>query len=148
MIRFARLISPPAFNMLSFYILDMRLWEQKILDAVAKIPRGRVSTYGLVAKASGVKCARLVGKALHHNPDPLRYPCHRVVFLDGSLSKNFTFGGKTGQKNRLAEEGVSFLGDRVDMSINMDSYTGNPGILTKRPYSRYNMCNYAYTSAK
>lgn len=93
----------------------MRLWEQKILDAVAKIPRGRVSTYGLIAKASGVKCARLVGKTLHHNPNPLRYPCHRVVFADGSLSKNFAFGGKTGQKRRLIEEGVGFTGSKVDL---------------------------------
>ncbi|MFA5097592.1 MAG: methylated-DNA--[protein]-cysteine S-methyltransferase [Candidatus Margulisiibacteriota bacterium] len=93
----------------------MKLWEQKILDAVAKIPRGRVSTYGLVAKASGVNCARLVGRALHHNPDPLRYPCHRVVFADGSLSKNFAFGGKTGQKRRLIEEGVGFTGSKVDL---------------------------------
>lgn len=44
-------------------------------------------------------------------------PCHRVVHSDGSLGRNYAFGGPKVQKENLIAEGVRFIGDRVDMDI-------------------------------
>ena len=90
---------------------------EKIYDVVRKIPKGKVATYGTVAAMAGNhRWARVVGYALHVNPDPDTIPCHRVVTKNGNLSAAFAFGGENMQKLLLAGEGVKFLPDgRVDM---------------------------------
>lgn len=70
-------------------------------------------TYGQVAKLAGLKSARTVGQALHKNIDPEKIPCHRVVFKNGSLSKNYAFGGPKKQQEKLESEGIKFLGGKV-----------------------------------
>ncbi len=89
----------------------------KIYEVVKKIPRGKVCTYGCVAAMAGnPRWSRVVGYALHVNPEPGKIPCHRVVTKNGEVSKAFAFGGENMQRILLAEEGVEFLDDgRVDM---------------------------------
>ena len=89
----------------------------KAMYAVVKnIPKGKVASYGTVARLAGYpRCSRQVGFALHRNPDSENIPCHRVVFKDGSLSKAFLFGGENRQRELLEAEGVRFVGGRVDM---------------------------------
>ena len=90
---------------------------EKIYDAVKKIPKGKVCTYGCVAAMAGnPRWSRVVGYALHVNPDPSTIPCHRVVTKNGEVSKAFAFGGENMQRLLLAEEGIEFLEDgRVDL---------------------------------
>lgn len=90
----------------------------RIYSVVKAIPKGKVASYGLVALLAGnPRWSRVVGYALHVNPEPITIPCHRVVTKDGSLSKAFAFGGENMQRTLLAEEGIEFLADgRVDMS--------------------------------
>ena len=89
----------------------------QIYIEVKKIPRGRVASYGYIAcKLGNPRLSRVVGYALHVNPEPGVIPCHRVVMKNGSLSPAFAFGGINGQRRLLEAEGVSFLPDgRVDM---------------------------------
>lgn len=89
----------------------------KIYEAVKKIPRGKVCTYGCIAAMAGnPRWSRVVGYALHVNPEPCKIPCHRVVTRNGEVSKAFAFGGENMQRVLLAEEGVTFLEDgRVDL---------------------------------
>ncbi|MDR0518288.1 MAG: MGMT family protein [Fibromonadaceae bacterium] len=89
----------------------------KAMYAVVKnIPKGKVASYGTVARLAGYpRCSRQVGFALHRNPDPENIPCHRVVFKDGSLSKAFLFGGENRQRELLEAEGVRFAHGKVDM---------------------------------
>ena len=89
----------------------------KIYDVVKKIPKGKVCTYGCVAAMAGnPRWSRVVGYALHVNPEPGKIPCHRVVTRNGEVSKAFAFGGENMQRLLLAEEGVEFLEDgRVDL---------------------------------
>ncbi len=91
---------------------------EKIYDAVKKIPRGKVCTYGQIAAMAGnPRWSRVVGYALHVNPEPGTIPCHRVVTRNGEVSKAFAFGGENMQRLLLSEEGVEFLDDgRVDLS--------------------------------
>lgn len=51
---------------------------------------------------------RVIGFALHRNPDQSSIPCHRVVFQDGRLAKGFVFGGELKQREILEKEGVRF----------------------------------------
>ena len=58
----------------------------KVYAAVRLIPRGSVATYGQIAAAIGNRrLSRVVGYALHVNPEPGVIPCHRVVGRDGSM---------------------------------------------------------------
>ena len=67
----------------------------KIYDVVKQIPEGKVATYGQIAALAGNKrWARVVGYALHANPDPDNIPCFRVVDRNGNVSKAFAFGGE------------------------------------------------------
>lgn len=92
--------------------------RQKVLDAVAAIPKGFVATYGQIAKAAGIKSPRAVGQIIHRNTDPENVPCHRVVFADGSLSTAYAFGGLKKQMEKLRGEGISFTGEKVVLSEN------------------------------
>lgn len=91
---------------------------EKIYEAVKRIPRGRVMTYGGVAALAGnPRMARIVGYALHVNPSPGEIPCHRVVNREGRLAPAFAFGGDEVQRALLENEGVPFLPDgRVDLA--------------------------------
>lgn len=60
------------------------------------IPRGRVTTYGLIAKKLKTQAYRAVGNACRHNPYAPKVPCHRVVRSDGTIGG---FGGKISGKN-------------------------------------------------
>ena len=85
---------------------------EKIYEQVKKIPHGKVATYGQIALMAGnPRWSRVVGYALHSNPEPGIIPCHRVVTKDGKLSKAFAFGGENMQKKLLINEGVIFLDD-------------------------------------
>lgn len=81
----------------------------RIYEVVKKIPQGKVMTYGQVAHKANVATPRIVGFALHVNPDEQNIPCHRVVFADGSLTKGYAFGGEGVQREKLEKEGVHFL---------------------------------------
>lgn len=91
---------------------------EKIYSVVKKIPKGKVASYGTVAALAGnPRWARVVGYALHVNPEPGKIPCHRVVTRSGEVSKAFAFGGENMQRQLLSEEGIEFLDDgRVDMA--------------------------------
>ena len=90
---------------------------ERIYDVVKQIPKGRVATYGQVAAMAGnPRWARVVGYALHSNPDPEHIPCYRVVNRNGEVSKAFAFGGENVQIQLLEAEGIEVCGGRVDLT--------------------------------
>lgn len=90
--------------------------SKRIYEAVKKIPKGMVATYGAVAEAAGdKKMARAVGNALHRNPDPENIPCYRVVNSKGELAGEFAFGGAGAQRKLLEADGIEFIDGRVDL---------------------------------
>lgn len=90
--------------------------SKRIYEAVKKIPRGKVATYGQVAELAGdKKMARAVGNALHRNPDPEHIPCYRVVNAKGELAGAFAFGGANVQEQLLAADGIMVVDGRVDL---------------------------------
>ena len=84
----------------------------KIYSIVRTIPEGKVMSYGQVALLAGnPRWSRVVGYALHVNPDPSFIPCHRVVTRNGEVAKSFAFGGENVQRELLENEGIEFKND-------------------------------------
>lgn len=97
----------------------------RIYDVVRRIPCGSVSTYGQIARMAGnPKWSRVVGYALHVNPEPGVIPCHRVVNRFGEPSRAFAFGGVNRQILLLEAEGVTFEDGRVPL----DKYLWRIGV--------------------
>ena len=89
---------------------------KRIYEAVKKIPKGHVATYGQIAEMAGnPRMSRAVGNALHKNPDPLHIPCFRVVKSKGELAGAFAFGGGKAQEELLREDGVEVVDGKVDL---------------------------------
>ena len=89
---------------------------KRIYEAVKKIPKGHVATYGQIAEMAGDrKMARAVGNALHKNPDPEHIPCFRVVNAKGELAGEFAFGGEGKQAKLLEQDGVKVVDGKVDL---------------------------------
>jgi len=81
---------------------------------VMQIPRGRVSTYGALARALGdIRAARACGVMLSQNPDPPRIPCHRVVMSDGSLGGFTHPQGLKRKMELLRQEGVEIENNKI-----------------------------------
>lgn len=94
-------------------VINMNTFH-KIYEQVKKIPEGKVATYGQIALMAGnPRWSRVVGYALHSNPEPGVIPCHRVVNKDGKLSKSFAFGGENVQRDMLISEGVIFIDENT-----------------------------------
>lgn len=89
---------------------------KRIYEAVKKIPKGHVATYGQIAEMAGnPRMSRAVGNALHKNPDPLHIPCFLVVNSKGELAGAFAFGGGKAQAELLREDGVEVVNGKVDL---------------------------------
>ena len=89
---------------------------KRIYEAVKKIPKGQVATYGKVAEMAGnPRMSRAVGNALHKNPDPEHIPCYRVVNSKGELAGAFAFGGENVQKKLLEADGIEVINGKVDL---------------------------------
>jgi len=91
-------------------------FKEKVYKLTQVIPKGKVATYGQLARLAGKsKAARAVGSFMKTNPDAPRTPCHRVVAKDGSLTGYSMGKGISTKKHMLENEGVAFIGDKVDM---------------------------------
>jgi methylated-DNA-protein-cysteine methyltransferase-like protein len=89
----------------------------RVYEVALRIPPGRVTTYGAIARAVGhPQSARVVGYALNAPPPSLNVPCHRVVNRVGFLSGGWHFGHPDVMRDKLKAEGVPFADDyQVDL---------------------------------
>ena len=91
-------------------------FEVRVWKLMEKIPKGRVTTYGLIARKLNTRAYRAVGNACRKNPYAPRVPCHRVVRSDGTVGG---FGGKTSGKTvrkkiqMLGKENVEIKNGRI-----------------------------------
>src|SRR3990167_8726439 len=89
--------------------------EQTLYEIVSRIPVGKVSTYGRLARLAGLQSPRQIGKLLHQNPDSKNIPCHRVVNSQGRVAEHYAFGGGREQIKKLQSEGVKVVGKKVNL---------------------------------
>ncbi len=88
-------------------------FQRRVWEAVALIPRGRVTTYGEIARHLGTGAVRAVGTAVGRNPDAPRVPCHRVVPADGRLGRYSGEGGAERKRRLLESEGVEVVDGKI-----------------------------------
>lgn len=93
-------------------------FTSNVRTVVSRIPKSRVATYGQVAKLAGRPgAARAVGAIMRTNKDIAAVPCHRVVGSTGLLT-GYAYGSGIGtKKKKLIEEGVSFIGDKINLKV-------------------------------
>lgn len=85
-------------------------FQQRVYSLCKKIPRGKVSSYGGIARALGNKASRAVGNALNKNPFGF-VPCHRVIKSDGSIG-----GFASGPEKKiylLRKEGIEIKNNKI-----------------------------------
>lgn len=92
-------------------------FHDQVFDIVARIPPGRVTTYGWIARAlNAPRSARIVGWTLHSGVRRKDVPCHRVINRDGELSGAWAWSDPNLMRQLLAEEGIEFdARGRVDL---------------------------------
>lgn len=92
-------------------------FTSRVYQIASKIPKGKVLTYGQIAKLAGnARASRAVGNAMRNNKDTKAVPCHRVVGSTGALTGYAYGAGITTKKSLLTKEGVKFRGDKVDLA--------------------------------
>jgi methylated-DNA-[protein]-cysteine S-methyltransferase len=87
-------------------------FDEKVWNLLRRIPKGRVTTYKIVAEKLGTRAYRAVGRACARNPNAPRVPCHRVVMSSGKL------GGYTSNRSKvlmLKREGVEVKNGRINL---------------------------------
>jgi len=91
-------------------------FSEKCYAILQRVPRGKVTTYGELAKAAGSpNSARAVGKAMNKNPYAPCVPCHRVVGSDGRL---VGFASGLDEKTKMLEkEGIKIVEGKIDLEI-------------------------------
>lgn len=90
-------------------------FNERVIEAMRKIPRGRVTTYKQIAHYLGCRAYRAVGNAVGANPYAPIVPCHRVVKSNGTVGK---FGGGVNKKIKiLRKEGIKILGNDRNAKI-------------------------------
>ena len=87
-------------------------FQEKVWELLKKIPKGKVTTYGLIAKKLGTKAYRAVGHACHINPYFPTAACHRVVCSDGGIG-GFASGSKSKIK-LLEKEGIKIKNNKIE----------------------------------
>lgn len=96
----------------------------RIVEVIRRVPRGRVATYGQIARLAGLAGhARQVGYALADLPEGTRVPWHRVINAQGRISPRAERGADCEQRRRLEAEGIAF--DPTDR-VNLARYQWRP----------------------
>lgn len=94
------------------------VFQRSVWETLRRIPKGRITTYGAIAKHLGCGGARAVGTAVGANPDAPHTPCHRVVRADGRMGGYSAPGGIETKIGLLTSEGVRVENDRI---VDMDT---------------------------
>lgn len=84
-------------------------FQRSVWSAIAKIPKGRVTTYSAIAKYIDTKAVRAVGTAVRKNPDAPEVPCHRVILSNGKVGNYSGEGGVETKIRLLRQEGVQIV---------------------------------------
>ncbi|MFH1316052.1 MAG: MGMT family protein [Candidatus Woesearchaeota archaeon] len=86
-------------------------FQKKVYLLLNKIPKGKVTTYKIIAKELNSRAYMAVGNACKRNPDAPKVPCHRVIKSDGRLG-----GYAKGSKKKfqlLKKEGIKIKGGKI-----------------------------------
>lgn len=97
--------------------MKTKSFTERVYEFVSRIPKGKVATYGQIARLAGnAKASRAVGMAMRNNKDTGKVPCHRVVGSTGALTGYAYGNGIRTKREKLKKEGVEFKEQRVNLT--------------------------------
>lgn len=95
-------------------------FKERVIQVILKVPKGKVTTYGTVARIAGLpRGGRLVGGILHHCTEELDLPWQRIINREGYISTRCLEHPKQAQKALLMQEGVEVSDDFI---VNLEKY--------------------------
>lgn len=103
----------------------MKILQENVFEIVRKIPVGRVTSYGAIARYLGAaRSSRMVGWIMNtaHGYSPY-VPAHRVVNRNGLLTGKMHFGGENTMRELLEAEGIVVENDKI---VNFEAVFWNP----------------------
>ena len=87
--------------------------DKKIYKKLLQVPSGKITTYGELSRAIGLKNGqRVIGKLMKNNPFPVIIPCHRVVKSNREIG-GYAFGVDI-KRNMLTKEGICIKNDKIE----------------------------------
>jgi len=87
-------------------------FDKKVYEKLLEVPKGKITTYSLLAKAIGLPNGqRSIGRIMNNNPYPVIIPCHRVVNSNGKIG-GYAFGQDV-KTNMLAKEGIKIKNGKI-----------------------------------
>jgi methylated-DNA-[protein]-cysteine S-methyltransferase len=89
-----------------------KMREMQLL--LAKIPKGKISTYGLLAKKLKIH-PRYVGKLLSKNPNGVKYPCYKIILSSGRLGGYTSKHGVKDKIKKLRKDGIEIKNNRINL---------------------------------
>ena len=98
--------------------------KEKVYSLLEKVPRGKVTTYYELAKATGTH-SRVVAVFMAINKDPQNVPCYKVVRSDGRVGGYSGPGGKRRKVKLLEKDGITVKDGRIDLKKHMFRFTGS-----------------------
>jgi len=86
--------------------------EKKVYKKLSEVPKGKITTYGELSKAVGLKNGqRVIGQIMKKNQFPVIIPCHRVVKSDGKIG-GYAYGNQVKSK-MLTLEGIQIHDGKI-----------------------------------
>ena len=89
--------------------------QDRVLQQLLKVPRGKVTTYRDLAHAVNTRAYRAVGQALKNNSHPIEVPCHRVIKSTGEVGGYAGYSTSDKKARLLKKEGVTITNGRIDL---------------------------------
>ena len=87
--------------------------EKKIYKKLLQVPSGKITTYGELSQAIGLKNGqRVIGRVMKNNPFPVIIPCHRVVKSNREIG-GYAFGVDI-KRSMLTKEGICIKNNRIE----------------------------------
>lgn len=92
-----------------------KLFNEKVYEKLKKVPRGKVVTYGSLARSVGSKAYRAVGSAMRNNKDPVGISCYKVVCSSGFVGDYSGVGGMKKKIKLLQKDGIEVKNNKIDL---------------------------------
>ena len=94
-------------------LLKKTNFDEKVFQLTKQIPKGRVSTYKIIAEKLGTRAYRAVGNALRKNKNPIIIPCHRVINNNGAIGGYSGIRESSKKIGLLRKEGITIKNRKI-----------------------------------
>ncbi|MCK5023357.1 MAG: MGMT family protein [Candidatus Aenigmarchaeota archaeon] len=96
--------------------------KNKVYYLLKKVPRGKITTYNELAKATGLH-PRTIGIVMSKNTDPVKIPCYKVIKSDGTLGGYSAEDGIKKKIELLKKDGIIIKNNKIDLKKHLYTFS-------------------------